>query len=315
MTWDQKRVFLFSHPRTASNLLTRILSKQPDWNISDYIFFDAHQYTRDTFDGIALEKVSRATWAEHTKLINHGHNHLHTFVRDSLRDHRHLLLKDHAHLVTPVEVAYGDECVSPTRSSAIVNGMNGLINSEAKSNPTIFSDELMLSWRPLFLIRSPILVFESWLMAEGEPYPDLESQYAKIYTTLRFQRHIFDWYKNHATASTTPIVVDADDVIEHPEVIGKLCDIVGMDKEQLLWAWEASPTPEKFLSNERFKRFLQSISDSVGIDRSKTSFGVTLEDRELDWKKTFGPERAAQLASRVNESWPDYEYLHSMKLS
>lgn len=62
---------------------------------------------------------------------------------------RHVILKDHTLLVTPVESTYGEE-VMPT-------------------NPSIFSDDLMLSWRPIILIRNPILIYESWLRAEGEP--------------------------------------------------------------------------------------------------------------------------------------------------
>lgn len=94
----------------------------------------------------------------------------------------------------------------------------------------------------------------------------------------------------------------------------KFCDLVGMNKEKLLLTWEASPTPEKFKSNERFKRFLQTFQESTGIERGKSSTGTTLEDREVEWQKEFGRERAKILARRVEESWEDYQFLKGMRL-
>lgn len=38
---DRRDVFLFGHPRTASNLLCRVLSKQPDWTQPDNSFMSA----------------------------------------------------------------------------------------------------------------------------------------------------------------------------------------------------------------------------------------------------------------------------------
>lgn len=177
----------------------------------------------------------------------------------------------------------------------------------------MLSDDMMLSWVPIVLIRNPILVYESWLRAEGEPYPDLNSQYSNIYTTLRFQRAVVDWYTSQDSSSPV-IVLDADDVIERREVMEKLCELVGMDKDRLLYVWQATSTPAKFLSNVRFKRFLQTISDSTGVMPGKTSSGITLESREKKWIEEFGADRAAILRERVAESWPDYQYLRSMRL-
>ena len=224
---------------------------------------------------------------------------------------KHLLLKDHAHLVQPVETTYDETESDPTYCPTT---MQSHCVQTSRTNPTVFSDDLMLSWTPIILIRNPVLIYESWLRAEGEPYPDLDSQYAKIYTTLRFQRYIFDWYTAHPDQPIQPIVLDADDVIERQDVVEKLCEAVGMDKERLLYAWEPTPTPAKFQANERFKRFLQSIQGSTGVDRSKTSHDVVLENRMEQWRETFGWDRAATLAKRVQESWPDYEYLRSMRL-
>lgn len=72
--WEQKRAFLFSHPRTASNLLQRIFSGQPDWLVSDYLFFDAFQYTRDAFDEVSmpLNEAPISTRVEHKCFVKDG---------------------------------------------------------------------------------------------------------------------------------------------------------------------------------------------------------------------------------------------------
>jgi hypothetical protein len=75
--WTQRRAFLFSHPRTASNLLTRILSGQPNWCISDYHFFDAFQYARNNFNGIEHpDELAGDVRAEHGALLRQGHESL-----------------------------------------------------------------------------------------------------------------------------------------------------------------------------------------------------------------------------------------------
>lgn len=94
----------------------------------------------------------------------------------------------------------------------------------------------------------------------------------------------------------------------------KFCGLVGMDKEKLLLSWEACPTPAKFSTNERFKRFVGTFYASTGVERCRSSAGATLEDREVLWKNMFGMERAAMLMDRVNESWPDYQFLRSKRL-
>jgi hypothetical protein len=75
--WTQRRAFLFSHPRTASNLLTRILSGQMSWCISDYHFFDAFQYARNNFNVIEHpDQPAEDVRAEHGALLRKGHEQL-----------------------------------------------------------------------------------------------------------------------------------------------------------------------------------------------------------------------------------------------
>lgn len=223
-------------------------------------------------------------------------------------------MKDHALFITPAKDCYWDAALQLGTEPKKTGSISAV--ATIQTNPTILSDGLMLSWIPIVLIRNPILVYESWLRAEGEPYPDLESQCAKIYTTLKYQRSVVDWYRLQSSSgdASALIVLDADDVIERRDVVIKLCQLVGMDPQSLLFEWDATTTPPKFQGSERLRRFLKTISDSTNVMQGKSSRGVTLEGKEHEWIKTFGSEKASILRKRIVESWPDYQYLRSMRL-
>lgn len=75
--WVQRRAFLFSHPRTASNLLTRMLSGQSQWRITEYHFFDAFHFGRANFDDIEEEaKLEADKKHGYDNLIEEGRRRL-----------------------------------------------------------------------------------------------------------------------------------------------------------------------------------------------------------------------------------------------
>ena len=187
----------------------------------------------------------------------------------------------------------------------------------------------MLSWQPIILIRNPIAVFESWLRVEGRPYPEVNSALGRIYTTLKHQRRIFDWYDNRKqnrddalTEAKAPIVLDADDLIEDREALYKLCSSTGMCTDELILEWEAkvnSGAPSEgnlqhLQHLQQFEPFFRTIWNSTGVDRSKMAKDLDLANKQAEWLAMFGVDRATQLVERVNESWPDYEYLRSFRL-
>ncbi|SMR54941.1 unnamed protein product [Zymoseptoria tritici ST99CH_3D1] len=191
------------------------------------------------------------------------------------------------------------------------------------TNSTPFSDALMLSWTPIFIIRNPILTFESWSRAEGEPFADLTSCFARIPTTFTWYRSIVDWYRSQPGGGSQVVILDADDILETPRVMEKFCDVVGMDKEKLVREWtpaselnaHTSVAPSRdVVPEEKARRFCHTINASSGIMSGKTSAGVTLKGREKEWIEEFGLEQAALLKGRVEEAWPDYEYLRALRL-
>ena len=69
-------VFLFSHPRTASNLLCRLLSDQPGWIQSEYHFQDAFKFARKSFNWGPITDITHEQRQEFEHLLQRGFNKL-----------------------------------------------------------------------------------------------------------------------------------------------------------------------------------------------------------------------------------------------
>ncbi|SMY25003.1 unnamed protein product [Zymoseptoria tritici ST99CH_1A5] len=318
--WKQKRAYLFSHPRTTTNLLLRMLSGQSEWDLDGYFFYDAFIYAREKIAASSLDDVPQAAWDHYHSLREDALQRTHSFLEEARAKKRHVLLKNHAYMLPPIT-----DCIKTVEPASVkTQQSNGIHGAKLdNTNWTPFSDALMLSWTPIFIIRNPILTFESWVRAEGEPFADLTSCFARIPTTFTWYRSIVDWYRSQPGDWPQVVILDADDILENPQVMEKFCDVVGMDKEKLVREWSpaselnahTSVAPSRdVVPEDKARRFYQTINASSGIMSGKTSAGVTLKGREKGWIEEFGPEQAALLKERVEEAWPDYEYLRSLRL-
>lgn len=76
------RVFLFSHPRTASNLLVKLLSGQHGWAYDEYNFISPYLYAHSTVkDSASLSDHS--TWTEYTQMRTSALEKLESFFLDA----------------------------------------------------------------------------------------------------------------------------------------------------------------------------------------------------------------------------------------
>lgn len=209
-----------------------------------------------------------------------------------------------------------------------VNSKNSMM-AQPKSNPTLFTDDYLLSWRPIFLIRHPGLVFESWLKTESYASPiDIFDKSWAYYTTFRFSRMLFDWYNSKTSTNSScganegadrkplacvPIVVDADDIVERTLVIDRICDLCGMDPAYICYEWD-KVKPDDSTLNTRHHSYMSSIWNSTTIDSSKTSRDLNIVSKREQWETLYGSKTAAELSRLVEEAMPDYLYLKSKKV-
>jgi hypothetical protein len=183
-----------------------------------------------------------------------------------------------------------------------------------KTNPTIFPDDFVSSFRPIFLIRHPALSFESWYRAESAArHVDMFDKAWSFYTTFKYSRQMHDWYLSRAAEpDDTPIVIEADDMLEKVSTIDTLCDMLGMDKACVPREWEVIPAPVG--AGCRELKFMSGYWNSTAIDASKSSRGLDLAGRRAAWGEEFGAEIGEELWRLVLAAMPDYEYLKGRRI-
>ncbi|PHH68682.1 hypothetical protein CDD82_349 [Ophiocordyceps australis] len=286
-------VFLFSQVRTASNLLTRLLSTQPGWTQAEYHFLYTHVWAVDISCAGGMNQEYRGR-------VEEGFRKLEEARQTAIAEDKSLFVKNHVcNVLQPSTFLKGFEDAQP------------IVHPDGRAeatNPTIFSDEYLLQWKPIFLVRHPLLTVESWYKAESR-VRRIKIQDAEwiCQTTYRYIRQLYDWYTARAEATRRPIVIDADSVIAGGSAMGTLCDECGMDVDKIAYEWEARPIAGG--ASPRTRSFLQGIRESTAVDGTRTARDVDAGKRVEEWKTEFGEGVAEGLRGLVERAMADYEYM------
>ncbi|KAJ6779663.1 hypothetical protein PWT90_08909 [Aphanocladium album] len=309
-------VFLLSCPRTLSNLLVKLLSEQTGWEQSGYHLHDAFQYGLDNLtDQKGLEEpAAEERVQEYLAMMRDGYQQL-LSARETAHEAGHsLFLKSHIGEIVNPSPFFGGISSSINAPAFTALQPQATSSSLARTNPTMLPDKILLSFVPVFLIRHPALVVDSYHRAKGflSAAKLRQSQVAHS-TGLQLTRALFEWYSTASTAAAEgkgrPILVDADDVLEG-DTVQRLARAVGMDPDQILGRWETRSTDELEPGN---KRFVTGLWCSTGIDRSKSSKGLNLKDKFEAWNELYGEEVGRALADLTSRHMSDYEWLKSRK--
>lgn len=199
-----------------------------------------------------------------------------------------------------------------------------------RTNPTIFTDDFLSAWLPVFLIRHPALVFESWYRAESSAGPvDIFDKSLAFFTTFTYIRQLYEWFEantcNEANEAgenendaqdqpySGPIVIDADDIMEKRS-INRLCEICGMDAQSIRYTWEKTTPADTKQASRRRLSYMGGFWSSTSIDKSKSSRGLDLPEKRSQWKEEFGDGVANRLYDLVQNAMADYTYLRDRKI-
>ncbi|EFE37245.1 hypothetical protein TRV_08101 [Trichophyton verrucosum HKI 0517] len=355
-------IFLFSVSRTLSNVFCRLLSAQRGWVQSDYHLDKGFFQARDKFDWAPLDKISDELRQEYIELTHKGAEILQKAREDAIKEvhnlvtpsqqsqksadrraidtndqqqDKHLFVKNHSFFVVEPsalldEAQRGEEVPSltivPRPLAAEAEGGVSATPARTKTNTTFFPDEYLLLWQPVFMIRHPALVVESWYRTETRVVPIGVKDRVWSYLTFRYSRSLYDWYVARATesngtktaadgnsaSSPWPIVIDADDVLSG-ECLAKFCSACGMSVGHIKFEWEELPLEAQDVS-KRHMSYMRDLWASTGLDQSKSSKGLDMEVRYGKWKEEFGDSVAEGLYERVQKLMPDYEYLKRSKI-
>lgn len=192
----------------------------------------------------------------------------------------------------------------------------------AKTNPTFLPDDIFTSFIPVFTIRHPALVVESWYRAESRALNlDLSVQTWESNTGYSFLREVYDWFlqncpdkiqkdANEGQGPFHPLIIDADDVLEDEQTIPRLCRLIHMDPSLVPSDWEAQELP----TDAWTRSFLQGFLSSTCIDKSKSANGLDLEERYQIWREEFGDGIAQYLIKFTERDLAHYRYLKERAL-
>ncbi|KAI7588794.1 hypothetical protein KC316_g4298 [Hortaea werneckii] len=302
-----KPVMLFTNPRTASNLLQKLLSNQDAFEHSGYIFFDASfNMLFQLLNNGRAKDAAPEEWQKHMDAYQACFEKLLSTIEEHKQQGRATFHKEHIDLmVDPIklfEAAYPDD-----EGPNLVVRYPGQESPPKSTSPLCLPDDFLTSVLPVILIRNPALMVPSFYRAQNDCKIDLDSAHFKCFMDLRWTWQLYDWY---CSQGITPIVVDGDAVMKQPAVVRKLCEMCGMDPDKILWEWEQEEAPENPLAN----RFKSTLINSKGIISGKDSADLNIEEECKKWEAEFGQEVGGRMKTKVEASMPYYQKLRERRL-
>ncbi|OAL18133.1 hypothetical protein AYO22_10910 [Fonsecaea multimorphosa] len=319
-------VFLLTHPRTASNLVTRILNldNQPAFksDMNGYFFLPSVSRRLELADR-SSEDWTEQERADMNRCLSNCLRTLVDCVAAAEAEGKSVYVKEHLMwMLSPEAENLGKRGVPAAGGGQI-------------QNQTVLPDSLLTKCIPTFLIRHPALVFPSLyrtcvdLEGPEQARKNADGSF-RMEMTWRWSRNMWEWYNRqvndgtHArgasgddriSGSPWPIILDADDVILHPSVMKRYCQIVGLDPDRCQFEWESATAEEQQSLHAFERRMKSSLLSSTGlIKEGKTAVGLDIEREAQKWKDEFGEEEAEKLRSWVEDAMPDYEYLRERRL-
>jgi hypothetical protein len=111
-----------------------------------------------------------------------------------------------------------------------------------------------------------------------------------------------------------PIILDADDIINHPEIVVQLCEIIGLDRTKLRFSWDPATEAELNQMHGLEKVMLSSIFASSGVMKDKTAIDLDIGVEAEKWRLEFGESQGEEIERCVAAAMPDYEFLRSKQM-
>jgi hypothetical protein len=327
-----RRFCLLTYPRTASNLLTRILALEDQPSLvtggkREYCFAPTIRLRlgESKTAGRHLDEWTAEERRELMKSYQACFEDLQAQVNMAEAQGKNIFVKEH--------VPWLIEPVSETKwvfGESSTNELPWTVNfgpeqTHSLLNETVLPDDFLKAWLPTFLIRHPALVFPSnyrtCVDLEGAEAAKNESGHA-LEMTMHWSRTLFDWYTQHNNQSASiadpnvnwPIIIDADDIMIEPEVVVRYSKIVGLDPARLIFSWDPATKEELEKISRVGRRMRSTILASAGIVEGKTSTNIDVSEEAEKWRLEFGDEEGEKIEKWVRAAMPDYEYMKAKRL-
>ncbi|TVY20821.1 hypothetical protein LARI1_G000914 [Lachnellula arida] len=323
-------------PRSASNLLTRMLSigvvsddasenQQP--NViprfgGGYFFMPAnlkasemHLHNKHIDDWTSEDKAIMQEIYQECFVDFQKH------IKQSETEGKIVLVKEHASFLVDNTVL--SKFVFPEREleeTAWTVGGSG-VETRSPNNLTVLPDGFLESFFPIILIRHPALAFPSSLRVISDLKGEKSKMGQRAIMTWKWSRALYEFYWEHFSKAdlpaqdvTWPIVIDADDIINHPQTVVRLYEITGLDKTKLRFEWEAATEQEMTDKERHIKVMGSSILASTGVMKDKVADNLDIDVEAEKWRAEFGDDEGVELEKLVRQAMPDYEFLKSKRM-
>ncbi|KAJ6447255.1 importin beta-5 subunit [Purpureocillium lavendulum] len=310
---DVRPVLLVSFPRSASNLLVRMLALDDQPAVAQNEKRGYHLMAMATLpqdENLWDRPLSR--WGDNNQRLRQaaedGFRALEKTRAVGIAEKKIAFSKEHATLLTDPSVlskyifAEDDTADRPWRMDHHdVEREAPLKSGSSPLNDTMFSDAYLQQWDMVFLIRHPALAFPSLYRIFMGATPDLDVKKG----TETF---------SPPEGRTWPLLLDADDVVANPMIVEKFAALIGMDPSKVQSTWSPLTAEEREKMSARARIMLSTLNASNGLMADKSAAGLDLDDEARKWEQEFGPAAAAKLERWVREAMPDYEYLRDKRL-
>jgi len=323
------RLFVFSHPRTASNLFCKIFSEHPSIDLEKYTFYyaylggtDAQARGMEQFQKTLNEMGHRPSYQ--TSLDN-----LETIIAKAeakvgIRNYmtREDVIKD---------IIGGPRVVPP--APKMEDNMLDVPEDKRKQimhipyrdlgapviNPTVLPDRFLKTLAPIFLIRHPAKQTGSTYRVLKSTLDDPSTADYDVLTSYRFSRLLFDYFRSYYLHEKDnsdggklawPIVVDADDLLNDTEgLLRRFCALVEIDHDGVIYNWDEGKSKDHFLGS-----FMETLNGSLGVVKNKSPEKPDIAKESKKWEAEWGPELTQELLQYAENTLPDYEYLYQFRL-
>ncbi|KAK3290206.1 uncharacterized protein B0H64DRAFT_332807 [Chaetomium fimeti] len=324
------RVWLLTSPRTASNMLVKILNLDAQ-NVrpaehGGYFFLNAG-VKRFTFHDTPMN-----TWKDEDRAAVYAaqqvaFDNLQEYLDAAEKEGQRVFVKEHAFMMNDPhyesEHTYGPDAVTGTPGTLTAKGIEHPTRSAL--NLTSLPDEFLKTWRPTFLIRHPAMMLPSlyrtcirddvnaFVVDGRKARPGKEPLQCEV--TMKWIRTMHRFYEAHfGDDSTWPIVLDADDIMVNPELVTKYAALAGLEPEKLRFSWEKASEEQVAKMAPPNRVMLSSINASSKVDMSKVAGAIDIDAEAVKWRVEFGEEGGRNLEKWVRDAMPDYLDLHAKRL-
>ncbi|CAG7985760.1 unnamed protein product [Penicillium nalgiovense] len=343
---EPHRVLLVSVPRTASNLLLKVLNipNQPNVLTSPkggYFFYDAFVAAgRDNRLDKPLDQWTAEVKSETKAIVQRCFDSLEEYSSRARAENKIMFTKEHAFwLVNPCFFTNNDGAETPEDHRQFQVSMPeryGSSQTFSANNKTIMSDEYLRTWRIAFIIRHPALAWPSMYRAMQKMskagFLDEDGMRGASFTNMSMEwtRKLFDWCLEQPDEPVTPLVIDANDVIHNPGAVVKFCEKAGLDTSFMQFEWNGTENKSENWAaesadagnpeGEAFHKtaasiMLSTLEASTGVVKDKAPALVDIDAEVAKWRVEFGDEVAEIIEKATRDSMPDYEYLKANRVT